>query len=103
LESGVERSYRMNANDGVLGFHRFSADEFPIPTCALCLRETRMLGSQAFQELLDGIRETIVSSYLRNPTRISSGAGNSKECKNGDSRGLVLVADIRVVASGSEL
>ncbi len=93
----------MHANDGVLRLDGLSPDELSIATGSFGLREAAVLGSQAFQESLDGLREALVRHGLRGPAGVATSGRHGKQGENGDSGRLVLVGDIGMVSNGAEL
>ena len=96
-------TYRMHPYNRMLRFHRLPAYKLPIPPRALGLPEPVMLCPQPLQQLLDRLRQPLVSSDLRNPCRISARGGNFQQREHGDRGWLVLVRDIGVVARGRQL
>jgi len=61
-----------------------------------------VLGSQALEEVLDGVREPVVRGGLGSPGCVASRGRHGEECEDGDPRGLVFVGNVRVVTCGSE-
>jgi hypothetical protein len=62
-----------------------------------------MLCSQTFQESFDRLAQSLVCDHCRGPTSVTTSRRHFQKGQDGDTWGLVLVADIRMVSGGGEL
>jgi hypothetical protein len=88
----------MNPNNRMITLNRLPSYMLPIPPRILRLREPTVLRTQTLNELLDRVRQPLVRSDLRDPASVAACRRDTQQSEEGDSRRLVLVRDIRVVA-----
>jgi hypothetical protein len=92
-------THRVHSDDWMLAQHRVSPDEFAVASSVLCLLEPAMLGSQAGQELLNRLAQPLVGQCLVDPYSVSSSGRYRKEGEQSNSRRLMLVGNVTVIAS----
>ena len=61
-----------------------------------------MLRAQAVEQALDRGRQAFVCGNLGYPGRVAACGGDLEQGQDGDSRGLMLIGDVRVVSGGGE-
>lgn len=92
----------MYAHYGVVALDWLTPDEVAIPVGIFRLLEATMLRPQPLQEGFEGFRETVVGCCLGGPAGVTTSLWDLEEGEQRDSRGLVLIRDVRVVPSGGE-
>ncbi len=92
----------MDPYDRVLRRHGLAAHEAAVARGALGLREARVLGAQALEQLLDGLGQARVRGRLRRPGRVAARGRHRQQRQQRDAGRLVLVRHVRVVARGGQ-
>lgn len=96
-------AHRMNPNNRMLGLDRFPADKLAVASAVLRLWETAMLRAEAVEKRLDGLGQPGIGCCLGCPCGVSARRGYGQESQDGDTRCLVLVGHIGMIADSAEL
>jgi hypothetical protein len=62
-----------------------------------------VLGAKTFKKCLDRLRKPVVSRNLRDPAGVAASRRDLQKSENGNTRSLVLVGDVGVIADGRQL